>query len=463
MPGAPQPQTSPPVPAQFTPGVSPPGPPATTGDNPNTPAPAMDDSDQSDSGQSQAPPAPASASQPSGVPDFGAQPAPGAPSLGGADMASQLGAIGAQNPAAATKQELDQHDLDWQSDLANGHITPETYGSLFAKKDTLGKIGSVFGMLLSGAGSGLAHQPNALLGLMQNQIDNDLKAQEQSKTNAQNFLRLNQQRLMNDAQIGNLNAETATKAYALSQAQMLQSSYHKLVTSVNGMPDGQQKQQAVQTLGMLYQGIQGKINDVNDQAAGATAYGQMLFGNQSGASGDDAFKQRNNALAVIAPEKAKYESERYVPGIGSASKPVPKEVQDKIIAHQNLDNALKDLQDFTSKNTTILPGTPEYTTGHVKAQLVQTLLREGLLNTVYREGEQPLLDKLIKGNPANLLKQFNTVPQMQELQRNNTSQFNTLKKNYGLPASSSDQGAPQTMKTKSGRTAINQGGKWYYQ
>lgn len=86
-----------------------------------------------------------------------------------------------------TKQTLDEQ-IKINQDIASGKITPATYHSLFAKKDTLGKIGTVFGLLLSGAGSGLSKQPNMLLHMMDKQIDQDLEAQKANKDNARSFL-----------------------------------------------------------------------------------------------------------------------------------------------------------------------------------------------------------------------------------------------------------------------------------
>lgn len=111
------------------------------------------------------------------------------------------------NSPAGVKQGLTAEDAAWQHDLSNGHVTPETYSSLFAKKDTLGKIGTVFGMLLSGAGSGLSHQPNALMQIMDNEIKNDLNAQIQSKNNANTFIGLNQQHQVQLAQISKMGQE----------------------------------------------------------------------------------------------------------------------------------------------------------------------------------------------------------------------------------------------------------------
>lgn len=88
-----------------------------------------------------------------------------------------------------TPEEHYAKEVAFQQDLANRHIAPETYKSLFAKKDTLGKIGTIFGLLVSGAGAGLTHSPNAVLEMMNKEIDRDLDAQKNSKANANTFLK----------------------------------------------------------------------------------------------------------------------------------------------------------------------------------------------------------------------------------------------------------------------------------
>lgn len=100
-----------------------------------------------------------------------------------------------------TAQDFDAQHIAYAQDLATRQIKPESYQNLFANKSTLGKIGTFFGLLLSGAGSGLGHQPNALLDMMNKEIDRDLDAQKQNRGNAQNFLNLAYQHELQQAQI----------------------------------------------------------------------------------------------------------------------------------------------------------------------------------------------------------------------------------------------------------------------
>ena len=86
-----------------------------------------------------------------------------------------------------------QDDLNLAQDLDNGKITPETYGDLFAKRSTLGKLGTMFGLLVGGAGSGLTGQPNVVLEMMNKEIERDLEAQKQTQQNKQNWYNLSLQ------------------------------------------------------------------------------------------------------------------------------------------------------------------------------------------------------------------------------------------------------------------------------
>jgi hypothetical protein len=114
-----------------------------------------------------------------------------------------------QPPAEPTvAEDLDNEGATFADDVQRGQIHPKTMADLYAKKDTLGKIGTIFGLMIGGAGAGLTHQPNALLEMMQKEIDRDLDAQKTSNANAQNWLKLSHEYQMQKGQIGKLGAET---------------------------------------------------------------------------------------------------------------------------------------------------------------------------------------------------------------------------------------------------------------
>lgn len=103
-------------------------------------------------------------------------------------------------PPLPTAPDYEAQDIAYARELLRKEIKPETYSSMFGKKDTLGKIGTIFGLLVSGAGSGLTHQPNALLEMMNKEIERDIEAQKKNRENAHNFLNLTYQHEMQRSQ-----------------------------------------------------------------------------------------------------------------------------------------------------------------------------------------------------------------------------------------------------------------------
>ncbi len=88
------------------------------------------------------------------------------------------------------------------ADAAAGLIHPNDIKKLYGKHDTLGRIGTMFGLMLSGAGSGLSHQPNLLMEMMNKELDRDLEAQKANKEGGRNFLSVASQMGLQKAQAG---------------------------------------------------------------------------------------------------------------------------------------------------------------------------------------------------------------------------------------------------------------------
>lgn len=145
-----------------------------------------------------------------------------------------------------------------EHDFAKGHITPKTYSSMYANKSTLGKIGTIFGLLISGAGSGLAGQKNAVMDMMDKEIQQDLDAQVATKSNQMNFMKLAEEHVMNQAQRNHLTAEDKIKARALAQKYAYMSTYDKLAKQTQSMPEGQAKINALNALAGVAKSIQDK-------------------------------------------------------------------------------------------------------------------------------------------------------------------------------------------------------------
>jgi hypothetical protein len=135
------------------------------------------------------------------------------------------------------------------------------------------------------------------------------------------------------------------------------------------------------------------------------------------------------------PELAKQLEPLLVPGVGVAKIPVPQAIRDDLIGKQKLMAGLNDLHQFINTHSTPIATefSPEYNAAQVKIKTLQSAIRDGTLGTVYREGEQPLLDKFINSNPAGLLKKIKTEPQIKELLNSTIRDANITKGNYGLP------------------------------
>jgi hypothetical protein len=387
------------------------------------------------------------------------QPAEAAPAQPGAPEAAPKAA-----PAAAPEPSPEQRAFDvgqrehndmqqelqnFNKDLYMGHIEPKTVEDMFAKKDTLGKIGTIFGMLVSGMGSGMSHQKNMMLELMNQEIDRDLDAQKSSATNAQNFLKINNEAAVQHAQANNLNIDTKSKAYALSKAQMMAAAADKMAKDIDKMPEGPDKQKKLQTFAMMNQAIQGSTASLFTKAASNSAQLNLMGALPGGQGGqqdsESSLDQRIQYFRYTNPEMAKEMESRRVPGIPALAKiPVPDNVRQDLMAHEKLYNAASDLLNYSKTHTNLNPLSAEYNYGVSKALVTQQMVRDGLLGTVFRESEKPLLEKFVNENPAGALKMVYAEPKLKAIIESAMNQGNTTRKYYGLPPA---QGAQQSQKS----------------
>lgn len=371
-------------------------------------------------------------------------------------------------------QQYVQEDAAWANDLRNGHIKPETYQSLFANKSTPGKIGTLFGLLLSGAGSGLSHQPNAVLAMMNQTIENDLKAQQQSKQNAENYLRLGQQHQMTQSQAGNLDAETQTKAFALAKANMNWSGLQTLTDNVKKMPPGPQRQQAEAMLGMMNQAVQNENYNILDRAATASAYYKMLGvgPGQGGGNGQSeaAFQQQQRNRTLLGPDgkaMADMAIDRHIPNLppnvsGQASYPVPQGIRDQVHAQNVLDNKGKDLLSFVKQHSgTWNPQT--IAQAKQKVEEMKNFYNGSISGGALTQGRLKWYDEQFKENPTSIVNQLvhGSTKRLEEVVNSNAMRRDQQLKDLGFTVKQPQQAqAPQT--SKSGRPMEQRNGKWYY-
>ena len=212
-------------------------------------------------------------------------------------------------------------------DYMTGHIQPKTYSDLFADKSTLGKIGTLFGLMLGGAGSGLSHQPNALLNMMDQQIKNDYDAQQKNVQNKQSFFTLAMQNKLNQAQVIKQYMDagmTYEQAFGKMQENQIMARgtglmatynavHHNLLNNVINSPmPPQQKAAAAQVLSNAHQEKQQQIaNQTGQQVSAIRAQQQNSQSSRAPQSsedqvlaphGDDIY---NNYVKSVAFDKTK--------------------------------------------------------------------------------------------------------------------------------------------------------------
>ncbi len=306
---------------------------------------------------------------------------------------------------------LEQERQNLQHDVQNGQIDPEKFW------DNHSKIASGIGMII--AGFNPTNNPNAAIGFLKNQMEMNLQAQAKNLESKQNLLRANLQQfgnlkdattmtriMQNDIMANQLDLAAAKAATPMAQAQL-------------HMASGQLKQEAA---------IQMRPFALQQ------AMMRMSAGGAPGS--EDAIDQSINQMQVLNPEYAKQMQSRRVPGWGlSKSIPVPEKIREDITAKTNLQSAASNLAQYSKSHTNIIPGTAEYNMGVTKAMAFQQMVREGLLGTVFRESEKPLLEKFVNENPAGAFKSFTTAPQLKAIMDSNARSLQTTANSYGLTPS----------------------------
>lgn len=357
----------------------------------------------------------------------------------GEQQAGQIqGNLDAQTGAKAAFENafnnLNQEREGIMHDINDGHIDPEKYW----KGDKNGegghsKIMTGLGMIL--AGFNPTSNPNAAINFLKFQMEQNLKSQEKNLDSQQNLLHNNLQ------QFGNL--KDATEMTRLQQSDIL---HNQMLKAASMAATPMAKAEMLQKAGQLQQAYAPQRQQFAMRMA-------MMNLAQGGTNGNDpsdtrAYEHALNYMRMLNPEQAKEWESRLIPGVGVSKVPIPQGTRDSLIAHQKLEKAATELKGFIQAHGGFLDRmTPQNRA--IVAQMVlpvQSAFREGTLGTVYREGEQPLLDKAIKGQPLDMAQYFlNTEPKkLDQMMKTNKQQADILKQSVGLPT----QAAPQEKQYK---------------
>lgn len=403
-------------------------------------------------------------------------------------------------PPLFSAQDHIAENQAWQQDLNNGHITPKTYNDLMfhnkdgSDKSTLGKIGSIFGLMVSGAGAGLAHQQNMAMQMMDNVIKNDLEAQKTSKADAQNFIHLNQQRLLNDANVQNIlqsaNYTQAQKqaviqgiqmkAYTQSYMDIASTVFHDQMEKLKKLQPGTQAYQDTAKALML---MSSKIDQNNAQAAvlgqaGTDAMGMYGLGSEAqgapqgqGAQLSPEQKFQNDMqVRENSGDKAGADAlrARHIPGIpGFATKDIPEDKRDKLTAMSVLDDKVKDVLNFAQQHRgSVDPRT--LAQAKQKAEELTSFYNKSVDSLGMTQGRLGWLEKQIKTNPTSLIEQLlGNNSTLREIRDSNSHRKDIELNRLGFPVQPKAQG--QTTATEgqtgtfNGKPVVFKAGKWTLQ
>jgi len=342
----------------------------------------------------------------------------------------------ADQDAKNTEQWMHDQSNKFYSDVDAGHIAPETYGDYFAKRDLGGKLSTLFGLMISGAGAGLAGGPNEVMGMMDNEIKRDLEAQEKSAENKRSLMSINGENLNKMAAAGHLGAETRQMKIAMAQDQANYMYYNKFAKYVNGLPPGSPQQaQAQQQLLAMGNAMTQQKASAFAQAARANAVSKVM-GNLTGGGGG----QLNTQILTsgLAGEELKPLGQdieaKTVPGFaGQASAPMSSSEKDELRNGATFDSAMKDLEDWVKQHPKgALPGSPEDKRGRALAGIVQGKFREATKGGVYKSGEQDFINKLVPEDPTQLFNAYRVLPKIQSVRKEMANQTDAKARSYGL-------------------------------
>lgn len=339
----------------------------------------------------------------------------------------------AKNAFKNSYQELDNERQAHIADIRNGHIDPNnywkgTYNPATGKYEGgHSKIMTAIGMII--AGFNPAGHPNGAMDFLKFQMGQNMEAQKANLNSNQNLLSANLH------QFGNI--KDATDMTRLMQNDII---IHQLQKAAANTQSSMGKAQALQTIGKLQMDSAPLFQNFAMRRA-------MMNMSQNGAS-PNAIDHMLGYMRVVNPEMAKEMESRYVPGVGLANVPVPEKVRGDMIAKEQFQKALNDMQMFAQKHSGSLnPAT--IAEGKTMAANVQNLYRQGINGGVFKQGEQSFINGIIDADPTKFFNSIRVMPKLNEAQRENSASLNILKRNYGLP-SPQQQAQPQFKIDKNG-------------
>lgn len=333
-------------------------------------------------------------------------------------------------------QKIEQERQGHIQDIQNGYIDPNKYWTGDENGDGgHSKIAAGIGMIL--AGFNPTARPNAAMEFLQHQMDNNLKAQAGNLTAKQNLLTANLQQFHN-----------LKDAADMTRVMQNDVAVHQINAAAQKAMSPMAKAEAMQTIGQF----QNNSAMIVPKIAASQAMMSLANGKTT-ASG--SIGHALNQLDVVDPERSKIYRPRYYPpfdqpgGKAVADNDIPAATRSELDDHSKFDQAATDMRDIVQQYRGVnFERLSPSLQAKVKADsvILQSLFRGSTLKTVYKAGEQPVLDKAVDGNPLDLYHYFTAVPKLNALIDSNIQQRNKTAAGVGLypPGATNKQpSAPQ--------------------
>lgn len=349
--------------------------------------------------------------------------------------ANAAGALGQQKAAVleqsiADKQKAVEHyDEQYRAlndelqaarqDVLDGHIDPNQYWT--GDKNGNGghsKIMAGIGMILAGfnPASGGSGQ-NAAVNFIKYQMEQNLQAQAKNLDSKNNLLSATMK------QFGNL--REATEMTRIMQNDMVA---HQLEMAAQKAQSPMAKAAAMQAAGEFKTQAAGQLQNFAMRRA-MMSMAANTSGDQSG--NDGAIRQGIAMMRMVNPTMAKDMEERYVPGMGIASVPVPDSTRQKLFAFQDVDRGIREALQFAKQHAGSLDPKIRAQASTMMNEL-QSKIRTAESQGVYKESEAHFMTETMGGSPADFLAKWQTVPKLQQMLHTKSAEAANLAKGYGL-------------------------------
>jgi len=327
--------------------------------------------------------------------------------------------------AAVTQFKQDTHDIDaenkhFMDDIKAKYIDPDQYwkdhADLITGKQVSGhsKLANIMGMLVSGFGGsqGLKNFND----MTQYEINNNIEAQRQNLTSANNLLRANLERYRN--------VKDAFDATRLQYGVMV-NHYGELAAAKAATPAAKAQ------MNLALSDFNAKYMAPLTMQLGI----RRAFANLNNSNNPDAIASGINLLrASPGGEKmAEDMTARFVPGIGLASNPVPQPVRDRITAHQDMNRIIDKVSNFNKLHPNAQMSIKDRAEAQTLMSELQSSVRTAEDQGVFKKSDAEFLNGEIGKGPASFFHAWNTDPHIKQLKEIKQADYQNLLKNAGLP------------------------------